>query len=889
MIKLSKIKSIKQCPFKGYLSQFEYRTEQNKYLHLLDLYKRAIKEEVSDYESFFNDNINDSFYILDRTLQIDRNIFVTNLNRYKSYSSSFTIIDTSIHESVTISGVEISTNIDLVIEQDGNIGMIKLSQSKPKLSYNARSEDNKPENNLELCTMRLAGQKLYPDKHVFSAIFHIQGKYDEKENYELFLNGERNTLIQLYDEEIASFTMFMAEGKKREANKCNTIAKKIKGILEFNGDDGCHIIKCDEFDEGYIISELNELMSIDLSLNSNKCKTAKCAECKNYVLCKSSDYNKVELEKVEEVIKEKTKTTPTRAQMSYINTTKGYHRINAVNGAGKSFTTALRTAKLLETNDIDDVLLITFTNAGAEELRNKIDNLTTMDKNKLNIFTFNSFGMSIIEKEYTRLGFTDKPQLLPKLDKIDVLESLLNKYPDLEWLNYKYPLLNMPNAKGALYELFEIIDNVKSFGMSEEYKEFDGLDTILEEYSDYLINNNLLDYEDQLILLIKLFEDNPELLDIYGYKHIMVDEFQDTNARQISLLQLMSKDRVDSLCAVGHDSQSIYSFRRTSPEFMINFGEYFPNFEDIFLLDNFRSTPEICDVANKLIELNEDRVDMYIKSNKPSGANVELIGYNTVADEYEEIAKSIQEQIENGTEINEIAVIARQSKELLGIQEELSKFNIPSKLFTPQLHMNNHNIRLIINLAKYLTGGRNNEHYLFEYIMATKPVKSKADLSTFMNEFKEVIGDEDFNNFDLFLDITKEIREEDSVCDKFIMNSLSIKPWSYFGEFSKYLQKHVTYNDDSQSEKETDKLKAVNLTSYHSSKGMEWDCVYTVLDKLKYNEKDEEELSEERRVLFVGITRPKDTLIITYSRNEDKKRDKGKYTKFVDELELILK
>ena len=900
-----KIKDIKTCSYKGYLSQFSYNTEQNQFLHLLSLTKQCIKEGIykKSYDAirdWFDENVDDSFYIFEQQKGVDRKSFVAHMKRFGVYmrDNQGEIIDSNVSHKIEVLEEEILIKADFIVRYPDKIEVVKISNSKPKLSYNARSEENKPANSFELWLMQKLGEEKYPVRKISSAFYHMVGKYDSGENYEKFLNNDTEDLIYEVLNLESEYNSLIEQKKKREANKIQTVLKKIKGVINYDGEQGSHIIRQSAFNENYILDELHEVFNKDLSEGSEKVVSSECDKCKNYVLCQARQHVKVDLEVVEEEIKGgKKKVTPTEKQLEYINFEEGVARINSSAGSGKTNTTVLRTAKLLETYSPSDILLITFTNKGAEEIRDRVSKITTANPHSLNIYTFNGFGMSLVEKEWERLVYTKKPQLINKIDKVDYIAKVLSEgdFSNLDFLNYKYPLMNLPNAKGSVYTMYNYFNQIKAGMFDESNEHKDIIYKMYNRYNEILKENNQLEYDDQILLAIELLK-NEDMVEKYGFTHIMVDEFQDTNPKQIELLNLLRRySGIKSVANIGHDSQSIFGFRLATPEFMVNFEKYFGDFTDIKMDDNFRSYKEVCDLANRYIKLNDSGVEMDMISVKGEGGRVELTEFDTLEDEYNSIVNHIS-QNNNGKNYHEYAILASTSKELLEIQKKLNQANIPSKLATPQKHMDNHNIRLCINLAKYLKSDDvdTNDYYLFEYVSLISEETDKDDLALLISQTKDVIinlQDEDYSKMEIFdmMISTLFTKQKDEIAEKFIKNLLLEREWYNFTDFADHLSKHVLYNDDTQSEKDETNYNAIILTTYHSSKGREFEKVFLLLDNIKYDVSTEiDDLEEQRRLVYVGITRAIKELYMVYNINMDKSRGKGKYPLVADEIRRFM-
>lgn len=937
--KISQIKKIKECQFSGFMSSFNVRGSQNAFLHLLALHKKAIKSRINANElaSFFDENINDNYFHSNVALDIEKNLFVKNITRLNNYikSNNGHIINTDVEFEYNYKGNIITSKSDIIVEYPNRIEVIKLSNSIPKLSYNATSDKNLPKNNLELFLLQQGGLSMFNNiggsvfdsihileaiKPIHSAIYHLFGKADKdkdsKEYYEKWLSGDTNVIEREIESLNKEYEHFTSEGKKREANKRTTMLKKLNSLIAFDWNHGNNIISESEFNKVDILSELDNLLELELNVNSDKCEGAHCQKCSSKDICDAKKYVHIELEEVIDTIndnKVKKVIKPTEDQQNIIDATNGFIRTNACCGTGKSETTAQRFKSLIDKGvRPNEILGITFTNKGGEELRDRVSKRANVNPNELMIFTFNSFGAYVLNNEYMKLGFTDKPQIIGNITKVETLLSILRnpKYYSESWLNMKLPLLNMINAKGAVYKLFNAFNSMKTFGSFGDYSEYEikVIQELFDEYNKSIWSKNKIDYTDQILLVIKLFKENPTLIESYGFKHIMTDEAQDSNKMQVDLLNILTKSfQFESLMNVGDTSQSIYSFAGASQEFMINFKEYFGEFTDLSLTTNFRSTQQICDLANNLDELNTERIDKSMVSFKGDGEQVQLLEYNTIEEEYKGVASIIKQ---SDTKYQDVAILARTKGELLKMQQVLSDNNIPSIVDITERNADNHNVRLAINLAQYINKPENDQ-YLLEYLLYLNPdATSEDDIMLLMDSAGKILNDAIRNiiteeerleegldanesikltRLELYLDIIRPLRDMDEVCDKFIEEVLNSRTFLNISELAIYLKKHIDYNDDGVIEKSNKKFKAITLTTMHSSKGREWDTVFVVLDKLNYDDKlSLQEQEEERRLLFVGATRAMNKLYCTYQMNMDKSRGKGKYVGFVDEIKKCL-
>lgn len=900
----SKIKNVQQCPFKGYLSTFKYNTEQNKYLHILSLYKKAILLSLKDFGAFFDENVDMKFYTFKQEMEVDRNIFVRNMIRFSRYlyENCAEVEEFKGKKLINYLDQDIRVSIDFVIKYPDRVELVKLSQSDPKLSYSARNAENLPENNFELYLMQLLGEQLYPTENVTTAFYHLKGRYDgtksdNKEYYNLFLQGKQMDLYAIIGEQEANKSN--AKGK-REANKCDTIIKKVQGVIDFEGSKGSHIIKSDFYNKDFIDEQLYGVFDKELNMESEKCISSKCSECQYYVVCQAHAHKKVKLDVVKEAKGgfNKKKASPTRAQMDLIEFTKGYCRASAIAGAGKTFSITRRLDRLLDSNNPEDILMITFTQKASEEMAERVAKLTDINPTYLNVSTFNAYCMSLVQKEWDKVGFTKEPELINKIDKIDYIIELLciDEYSKLDFLNYKLPFMNNPNAKGSIYTMLGHFDKIKAGMFDEDTENKDIIMEMYDVYNSMLIKNNQLEYDDQILLAMQILQDE-EMLEKYGFKHVMVDEYNDVNKRQVELLKILEKySKFESLCVVGDANQSIYAFRLSSPEYMVHFKSDFGEFEDIRMKDNFRSNKEICDLSNDYIRLNQNGVFVDIYSARGQGGYVDMVEYNSLDEEYQSIADYIKEN-HNGN-YHEFAVLGRTSGELLSLQKYLEKAGIPSRLATPQKHMNNHNIRLCINLTKYLMSEDvdSNDYYLFEYVLGSnRHLSDKDDIELLTTKVKESIidsGDAGMDKLEIFIELAEQLieKEDDNITMDFLNSILEDRLWTSFNDFASHLIKHVIYFDDSQGEKDETKYNCVTLNSYHSAKGLQYNKLFLLMDKFDYvsGKTDIDDLEEQRRLFYVGITRAEDWLRMVWNNQSDKKRKSIKCEQLVSEIGGLL-
>lgn len=825
---------LNQCKQLYFLNKINVQSKKELSYALKVAIGESIKNKKYDI-AFLNSLLDDSLFISEDAKKEEINVLSKKLERYMNFLNSRTIEMHNISREIVVNGVPIVIKADLVIKHCHFIEIVKIKRTAPKLSMKARIAENLPKNNMELYLLWLLGEELIKEKYndcdkVVSSFHHLSAKEDK--------NNMVNSVF--FPEQIISSSWFSEEVKEKLQNLVG-----LKPMQE------------------KIIEEKKE-----------------CQTCRYKNICFYKRPQAIELKKIKKLTDyDKIKLTP--SQHSAVMFEKGITRINAGAGSGKTTVVAIRVTELINRGyKPEDILLITFTNKGTEEMREKIKywlekEKINIDINRFNIMTFNSWGKNIIEENYAALGFTEIPTLIDKVAKYDIIFQLLKNKPNMEGYNYKNPLINFRYSKGVIIEIDNAFDYIKGHyivrlsDFKKEYTRISNHEEIYNMYLEYmqiLKKENYIEYQDQVNLVVKFIEEIPELLEKYNYKHLIIDEYQDSDKMQLDLILFLSNQPAfKSLMVVGDDSQSIYGFRNTSQEIILNFHQYFEKVKDINMVDNFRSTEQIVDLANAINDLNENRIKKDLKSNKKQGKEPLLAIFNNLYSEYLYIVDDIEKRIKNFEKPENIAVIARTKSELFQIAEMLKILNVPYVIDVPEPLLNNVNIHIIKNLGQFIIDN-NNDLGLLEYLAITKDLSEMsiedikelvANEKTKFAIEKELLGKEPMDWF-----FNKANLIDDKDFKKFI-DMLKEKNFNSMNELTNYLEKFILYEDKKTIEKPIDKFSAVTLTTAHTSKGKEFDIVYNTINKY-----DKDNIDEERRLLFVSITRAKKELIITYQSRD---------------------
>ena len=645
-------------------------------------------------------------------------------------------------------------------------------------------------------------------------------------------------------------------------------------------------------------------------LQSQECDPENCEHCTLNAVCnftKPPEYIEKELTQ-----KSLDSISLTEAQEKVIGFRKGFARVNAGAGAGKTMCVALRTAFLLsEGVDPAKICLLTFTNTGAAEMKERIglyceDFGLNINLDTLTVTTFNSFGDKIIHKNYEELGFEKEPRLIDDIEQSKIVAEMLkdNVVADLDYRNFN---MNMPFVKGALPTAKKAFEIIKRENLSNESdvdilwekmknESYDIVKTaaaalieLYGEYDDRLRERSLIEYADQELLIFELLKKNPFYFEDYGFEHIIVDEFQDTSQLQFEILKNIINSSLEfkSFLVVGDDSQSIFGFRGSNPQFIIEFEEKLgERVQDFYLLENHRSTKSIIDFANKINSLNKNRVVKDLIPTREKGESVIVEAFEKKNEEEDHIVSIIKEKIDEGHPLEDIAYIASTRSQLLKMGTRLTEEGIQWIMLNPEPMFSNSRIEGALSLARYLADNTATKD-LFVYLNAVNNSeilekktdeeilsfieKQKTALSSFYSDVDDTVKRNWLINYLEYLKGHKEVSDE--VYEAFLKKVLV---WDTYEEMLEYMLDFRVYGEREAAKRCKD-YPGVVLTTAHSSKGMEWPIVIDEISKYHdKNLRDEKDIEEKRRLFFVSATRARDELYVVAQRYAYGSKGNGK-------------
>ena len=569
-------------------------------------------------------------------------------------------------------------------------------------------------------------------------------------------------------------------------------------------------------------------------------------------------------------------------------------------GSGKTKVLTSRIAYLIENGvRIENILAITFTNKAAKEMKDRVINLIGMDAKSIQISTFHSLGLRIIKENYAKLGYKSNFVILDSDDTLTVIKKIMKE------LNLNPKFYNARDIRNK-------ISSAKNEMMSpKEYAkvEFDrNIISVYESYNSKLLINNSVDFDDLLILPIKLFKMYPDVLRYYQdkYKYVLIDEYQDTNEAQYIFTKMLCNNH-KNIFGVGDNDQAIYAFRGANYKNILNFEKDYPNAKVILLEENYRSTQNILDAANSVIKHNKMRKDKNLWCNNDIGSKVKYIKTDTDKEECEYVAEKIKELHDNNISYEDIAILYRTNAQSRLIEEEMLKKGIPYRIVGSFYFYNRKEIKDLLCYLR-LINNHDDDVSLLRVINTPKRGIGEKTIEALTNKanmnktslFEAIDSGKELTFKNLILNMEKEcenitltdmvelvlkdsgIREE-LVNEKSLEAEIRLENLEEFKSITKgyeeeygvisltdFLNEVSLVSDISEHQDSNNK---VSLMTIHAVKGLEFDDVFIVGMEEgifpHYNSINEGTLAaieEERRLCYVAITRAKKNLWMLNAR-----------------------
>lgn len=620
--------------------------------------------------------------------------------------------------------------------------------------------------------------------------------------------------------------------------------------------------------------------------------------------------------------------------------TEGPLLILAGAGSGKTKVLTHRIAYLIEEKGVfpGSILSITFTNKAATEMKERVGVLLEGNVENIWMGTFHSICVRILRRDIDKIDFQRSFTIYDRDDQITVVKECLKELKlDKDMYKERVVLSIVSSLKDDMTDPDSYIN--------ENYNDYyqRNIGEIYALYEKKLKENNALDFDDLIIRTVELLNADEEVLDYYQkkFKHIFVDEYQDTNKAQYRLIRLLSgKHR--NLCVVGDDDQSIYKFRGADIANILDFEKDFPNTKIIKLEQNYRSTQSILDVANSVIRNNRERKAKKLWTANKGGNQVVV---ENIVDSDEEayfVANKMVELMREGYKPSDFAILYRTNAQSRSFEEVFMRKNLPYKIVGGlrfydrkeikdivaylnliQNPVDNVSLKRIINVPKRGIGNVTMERIeeyanktgesLYSVLLsideipkiskrASNNLKKFTELINKCFAMKEVMDVEEFIETVIYdTGYMKELEEEDSIeaqtridnIKEFISVAVDFEMNTVDGNLEDFLAEVSLLSDVDKTE---DAESSSTMLTVHSSKGLEFPVVFMVgmeegLFPMGRALNDESELEEERRLCYVAMTRAEKLLYITHAklRTIYGKTNYSRPSRFIDEIPDDLK
>lgn len=584
-------------------------------------------------------------------------------------------------------------------------------------------------------------------------------------------------------------------------------------------------------------------------------------------------------------------------------------------GSGKTRVLTHKIAYLIEKRGIypGNILAITFTNKAANEMKERIENLLAGDVEDIWMGTFHSVCVRILRRDIDKIGYERSFSIYDRDDQITLIKECI-KEMDLDREKFR--------ESSVLATISHLKDKMISpdIYINENYSNY-YLRNVGELYALYqkkLKQNNALDFDDLIIKAVELLNAASEVADYYQrkFQYVFVDEFQDTNSSQYELIKILTR-KYKNICVVGDPDQSIYGWRGADITNILNFEKDFENTTTILLEQNYRSTKNILNVANNIIENNKARMEKALWTENEEGNKVVVERLLDEKEEAEFVARKIEELLEEGYSLNDMAILYRTNAQSRPFEQSLHQRGIRYKLVggvkfydrkeikdiiaylrVIQNPADDISLKRIINVPKRGIGKstiekleqaasekNENMYNILAEVDSVKGISTRAknsinnfvDLINSFRALSETMSVDDFIEHVVYkIGYIEELEKEGTIeaqsrlenIKEFISVALDFVVSKPEGTLEDFLANISLLSDVDKTE---DVENSVTMLTAHSAKGLEFPVVFLVgmeegLFPIARALEDDLELEEERRLCYVAVTRAEEKLFITFTR-----------------------
>ncbi|HZM04839.1 MAG TPA: ATP-dependent helicase [Candidatus Saccharimonadales bacterium] len=586
-------------------------------------------------------------------------------------------------------------------------------------------------------------------------------------------------------------------------------------------------------------------------------------------------------------------------------------------GSGKTRTLIYRVAFLLEQGiPAQYILLLTFTNKAAKEMMRRAADLLGGELTSLWGGTFHSIGARVLRRHAALLGYQPDFSIMDREDAKELLQACLGEM-DVDFKATHFP---KADVLGGIFSLAVNKEEPVEAILKEQFDYFSALAPQIKElqqrYAARKKAANAMDFDDLLVLWLQLLRDHTEVREEYQrrFQFLLVDEYQDTNKLQGALIDLLAA-RHHNVMVVGDDSQSIYSWRGAHFQNILKFPERYPKAVVYRIETNYRSTPEILNVANAAIAANTQQFAKHLTAARPSGSKPVVVACGDGAEQAAFVAQRVLELREEGRSLNQMAVLYRSHFHALELQLELTRRNIPFTItsgirFFEQAHIKDvaAYLKLIVNprdelafkrLVRLLKGvGGKTADKIWTAFSAEPSSNAPAGLATTLQKISAVVPKKSAVDWAQFTATIAQLEAPDIRTHASRMIQLVVD-----AGYEDYLQENYPNYENRQEDIEqlasfalqfetveefltqlalqtnteaeaaagaaTEDDEQIRLSSIHQAKGLEFDIVFIIMlcDGLFPSSRSSETLEgeeEERRLFYVALTRARDELYLSF-------------------------
>ncbi|ELJ9061030.1 DNA helicase PcrA [Staphylococcus pseudintermedius] len=604
-----------------------------------------------------------------------------------------------------------------------------------------------------------------------------------------------------------------------------------------------------------------------------------------------------------------------KEQSEAVRTTEGPLLIMAGAGSGKTRVLTHRIAYLLDEKDVSpyNILAITFTNKAAKEMKERVQALVGEEAEVIWMSTFHSMCVRILRRDADRIGIERNFTIIDPTDQKSVIKDVL-KRENIDPKKYEPRIF--------IGEISKLKNDLLTPAKAEaEADDFYSrmVATVYKGYQQQLVRNQALDFDDLIMTTIRLFERVPDVLDFYQnkFQYIHVDEYQDTNTAQYTLVNMLAQ-KFKNLCVVGDSDQSIYGWRGANIHNILSFEKDYPNARTIFLEQNYRSTKTILQAANEVIRHNTERKPKGLWTANQQGEKIHYYEAMSERDETEYVVREIFKQQKKGKRYKDMAVLYRTNAQSRVLEETFLKSNIPYVMVGGQKFYDRKEIkdllsylRLIANSAddislqriinvpkrgigpssveKIATYAVDHELTMFDALAEVDFIGLSKKVTQAAAEFYQLMSN--LMQEQEFLEVSEIVDEvlEKSGYREMLEREQSIESRSRLENIDEFMSVPVDYEKNTPLEEQSlinfltdlslvadvdgaNLEDGVTLMTMHSAKGLEFPIVFIIgMEESIFphiraiQSESDHEMEEERRISYVAITRAEEELYLSHA------------------------